>query len=114
MVVHLSLQFERKFQPPDFERRFIKIKQALNDEGIIIGESLDFAAAIAITAEQNLTRLIIKIGANKFRSPRRCFQIRGVIQYLGGARKSRNHQTIPSRDNFVVEMRTRTFIADRK
>ena len=52
--------------------------------------------------------------ADEFRGTIRTFQIARIVHKLGPARKGRNHQTIPRRNDLVVEMRARTFAADRQ
>ena len=52
--------------------------------------------------------------ANKIRGSRRTFQVTRLTEDLRRARISRNHQAVPGSDNFIVEMRSRPFTADRE
>jgi hypothetical protein len=110
----LALQFEGKFYPAHLKGCLVKIEQTLNEESVVIGKPFDFAPTLTITAEQKFSRLIVKLCPNKLRCSRCCFQIGRIIQDLGASRECGDHQAIPSRNDFVVQMRTRTFAADRK
>ena len=107
------LQFNRKFQPLDIKGRLVKIGQALDDKGVIVSEAFDLAPALAVISIEQFALLFIDLRSEKSGRACRAFQITGLIQDLRGARIGRNHQPVPGRDNFVVQMRPRPFGADR-
>src|SRR5207247_5944892 len=76
-------------------------------------KTFNFAAPVAITAKQSFTRIIPKMCANKICGTRGDLQITRFGQYLRPTRIGRDHQAVPCCNDFVVEMRSRAFSADR-
>ena len=89
-----------------------EIDKSLDDERIIVGKSSDATAAFAITPKQ--MAVVVKMLTQKFCRAHCAFEIARFVQHLRAARKRRNHQPIPRRDDFVIEMRTRPFVSDRQ
>src|SRR5439155_5474805 len=108
------LQLDRKFQPLDIERGFVKVEKALDNERVIVGEGLNIAAVTAIVSIQNLARGIVQVGLKKFCGSCCNFQVARFVQHLRAACISRNHQTVPSSNDLVVEMRPRSFRTNGK
>src|ERR1043166_9683099 len=57
---------------------------------------------------------MVQIRTHKTRCPRRDFEITRIIERLRGARKSRDHETVPRSDDFIVEVRPRPLPPDRE
>src|SRR5205823_14479822 len=86
----------------------------LDHKGVIVCESFNIAATSAIIPIEQFALFFIEICSQKICGTDCNFQVMRVVERLSGARKRRDHQTVPCSDDLVVEMRARTFTANSK
>ena len=108
LFVHHGLQLPGPLEPADVERRFIKVEQALNQVRVILRKARHVSPAIAVGTIEHPGRLVVQLTLDELHRANGGFQIGTISQHLITLRQRGNHQTVPSGDDLVVELRTRS------
>ena len=102
--VLLSLEFESPSEPSGIEVGFVEVEETLDEHGVVVAEACDFAGALAVAAVE--CAIFPEFGLDETSGFLGGGEVNRVVEYLGGAGKGRDGESIPSRDDFVIEMRS--------
>ena len=104
--VLLGLEFESPSDPSGIEVGFVEVEEALDEHGVVVAEACDFAGALAVAAVERA--IFPEFGLDETSGFLGGGEVDWVVEDLGGAGEGGDGETIPSGNNFVIEMGSRS------
>ena len=100
--VLLGLEFESPSEPSGIEVGFVEVEETLDEHGVVVAEACDFAGALAVAAVERA--IFPEFGLDETSGFLGGGEVNRVVEDLGGAGKGRDGESVPSSNNFVIEM----------
>jgi len=104
--VLFGLEFESPSDPSGIEVGFVEVEEALDEHGVVVAEACDFAGALAVAAVERA--IFPEFGLDETSGFLGGGEVNWVVEDLGGAGEGGDGETIPSGDDFVIEMGSRS------
>lgn len=103
-LVLFALKGDGPPQPHLIKGALIQIKQALDQEGVVIGEALDGGGTFAEAPLEDVRDGIVHVLVEELCCLKRIVEIGRVAQDLIALAEGGNHQTVPGGHNLVVQI----------
>ena len=105
-TIHDALQVHSPLKPSDLKGRFVEIEETLDQEGVILSKPGLQHLPTAPTATEFTGAGITQMYFDEISRLHGSLDILHLSQSRTGTGKGRNHQTIPSTEDLVIQMRS--------